>query len=853
MSKPFILKQARRCCCAVIGITLALGVLAVQRVHAEELPESPPTDVTFSYSEKKEEAPSSQSNPRKCRGGSLANFMQDCVAEEVAHDAVTTTTEGSTTNLRATLGITVTPQLAPSDSDSFNVTLKVYVGRPSIPADMKDESKAGVKSDTRLLSEKLSGWQKQLGSAEIEKLKKDGKIVLDITAAVAGLSTLELDKAPVLATVLWEKDERLFSIGRLKIRNELLESMLPEIERKIRETKRQLELAKDSGGKQIERFDEAYMVAERISNEKEAIDGRIRKKQARLNALSDKQNEVPESARTLAEQGKFLESEIRKTEGQIIANRNAGITDNTGLFGRLDNYREQLARINAEIERRMPDRSRIAGEMDRAKKELVALQNGYWEKIKSLHHAITEINISANLLNQTNGDIDQLKDELINLEKQKRMLDDLEVPVIERIRLFADSEGVYIAEKEKTSVEEIRKLRDEILETEEILRDLEREKKEAWDDFFDMANEATWLLTQIHGSSVSQGNGVWATLKDVASNSGAIMHSAKMSAAVDFGVDMYDVFVEGWGKGGPAGAIVQLVHKLAWKGVGKAVDATLMPPPESRPPDDTLQLDTILSREDIEGFNDDILAEVNNKYKLKLKHPLTTQSVIKTAVFRGAKAGLTRHAKDYGYKTLGVAMTKEHIFWAGRNPGGILSMSPDKISNELKRARENILGLTKPSEGLKSFAKSLKKGLIKDTIKATLKYYIKEQENEAWEKFFLAEAAQVNLFQVYSLAKSAYWSTYDKLAELKQRYEKLIYNLDEDAGFKIIKNNTFDSDASLRIIITLESPSYRNETVILGNVTAEADGLHNFVMNAESIKVSSKSKRVKLDLNIKQQ
>jgi hypothetical protein len=216
MSKPFILKQAGRCCCVFIGITLALGVLAVQRVHAE-LPENPPTDVTFSYSENKEEPTTSQSSPRKCKGGSLAAFTQDCVADQMKHGDASISTRDTTTRtrtrtkntttLKATLGITITPRLEISESDSFKVTLNVSVGQPNIPADMKEQSKAGVKSDTGHLSKTLPDWEKNLESAEIKKLKKDGKIVLDITSAVAGLSTLELDKAPVLVTVLWEKEE----------------------------------------------------------------------------------------------------------------------------------------------------------------------------------------------------------------------------------------------------------------------------------------------------------------------------------------------------------------------------------------------------------------------------------------------------------------------------------------------------------------------------------------------------------------------------------------------------------------------------------------------------------------------
>jgi hypothetical protein len=503
----------------------------------------------------------------------------------------------------------------------------------------------------------------------------------------------------------------------------------------------------------------------------------------------------------------------------------------------LDSYKTQLARIDSVLKDRLPTLHDNTAALAQARQELTALENQYWEKRKQEARAISELDLVKNLLSSTFDEMDKAKEQLIILEMQKRQLDASGSPAIQRIQVNGDGQALYAAEW-KGPFDELQQLDQEIKEMKAAVEILKTGKTESFNDFKAKFQEGTDILTQLHGNNVSQGNGVWATLKDVASNDGMIMHNARGQAAVDFGINAYEVFVEGWGRGGPAGALIETMHKVASAGIQMGL-------------------------EDASGVLDsgnftyqDTVSNANTQFNAGISDPLTAAEIAKTGIYRTIEDGLTRHARDFGNETLGVQMAKkfarpDRVNFAKMMTDRTLSASALRSQGEklnLHRKRIMQLGQRETFNG-----KSLGASLVKDAIKTAAKAYFQGQENALWEDLLVANAAQTILYRNYKETAEKYWVAYDELEKLKKQRADLVLGYNPQSGFKVLTSKPFNDKVKLHIQVSLHQPQGHQEAVSLNGVPAQsATAPHEFQLEARTLPHAENPNPSPIDIQIQQ-
>nr|MBX2859793.1 hypothetical protein [Vampirovibrio sp.] len=217
------------------------------------------------------------------------------------------------------------------------------------------------------------------------------------------------------------------------------------------------------------------------------------------------------------------------------------------------------------------------------------------------------------------------------------------------------------------------------------------------------------------------------------------------------------------------------------------------------------------------------IKEINDKYQASLTQPASAPEVMKTVVARSIEDGLVRHGQEFGNKTLGVAVAKKmagsqlESFNRYLGTRGSTKEGLRVIYNNLNKylGQANKLATKEPyTKG------SLGKGLVKDVIKTAMKTYFQEQENQVWEEFFMAEAAQKSLYKAYQMSADAYWKSYDELIKVRKKHAELVFGYDSHSGFKILTREPFEDDQPVTIRLSLVKPEGFRESVSLNNVSA---------------------------------
>jgi choice-of-anchor C domain-containing protein len=581
---------------------------------------------------------------------------------------------------------------------------------------------------------------------------------------------------------------------------------------------RQQEAIKRNFETQLERLQQAFQGLEAIKREKTALDQRMMDKRRALVALENPPVEVPKSAKTLYGQRQFVASEVQTLEDKIVSLSRAGRSGEAAkLYPQLESLQQQLQRIDVALKGKMPPPVNNTLEIESIKKELLALENTYWDLRKRELHTSSDLDIFSNVADATYEDLEALKKEYVKLEMIKRNLALQGSPALREVRVDTNQDTVYWAEW-RMPVADLEALETEIREDEQLLLQLKEQKARSFSAFKEKALEASGYLSALHGDNVSQGTGVWATLKDVVRNDGMIFYNARGQAAIEFGMNAYEVFVEGWGKGGPAGAVVETFHKVAMTGIQLGLeDGTGVL--EFKPSEDTLR-------------------EINDKYQASLTNPLSTPEVLKTTIYRGIEDGLTRHARDFGNQkvaslvhrqaTQELAAFQRYLGTRGSTREGLKS-----IYTNLTKHFDQATHLANKEPYTKAdFGKSL----LKDAIKTAAKAYFQNQENALWEDFLKAEAAQKALHLNYTLSAQTYWKAYDELNVKKRRHADLVYGYDRNLGFTIRAKKPFDEKQRLTISIGLLKPEGFKESVYLSGIKALPKlSAHQHTMEAVSL------------------
>lgn len=160
-----------------------------------------PTNVALGYEEVR------PGEKQECGGGGILGAI-NCVTIRIEGAGA----DGNITSI-ATLSITLTPVLrAEGNRREVKVYVRVEMGRPSISDNFENQEQieADVKSDTRLLKERLKRWSTRLGAGQLDDLKTKGETQVQIARSnpdpagrgpFEGLKVLVLENRPVILTV----------------------------------------------------------------------------------------------------------------------------------------------------------------------------------------------------------------------------------------------------------------------------------------------------------------------------------------------------------------------------------------------------------------------------------------------------------------------------------------------------------------------------------------------------------------------------------------------------------------------------------------------------------------------------
>ncbi len=635
-----------------------------------------------------------------------------------------------------------------------------------------------------------------------------------------------------------EEPLKKYTIQGISLDQREWQNRMFDLQRESLDMERKMESLKRVASEQLTRVQHAFNQAEAVKSQKQALDQRIIAQRKILNDLENPPREIPANARTLVQQRDFVAQSIKQTEDQILAlpPQNRG-QQATRLIATLDSLKEQLARIEAALKEKLPPLPDRSAEIAQARQTLDNLTDQFWALRKQETHAISELDIANNLLAATLRDIDTTKDEWFQIETQKRQLDANGTPFVEQVQVLANQQPVYQAEW-RGPFEELQKKDQEIQKMTDAVRHLKETKDSIFADFKAKAQQASDTLSILHGDSVSQGNGVWATLTDLVHNNGAIMDTARANAAVDFGLNAYEVFVEGWGRGGPAGALIETLHKVAMAGVQYGLE------------DASGVLDS-------ENFvYQDGLYEANTQLGAGTSNPLTTAEVAKTAIYRTIEDGLTRHGRELGNQTLGVNLARRFAqsdrlqFARMMGQPGIGAEALKAQGEKLNQHRRRLMQLGQREA---YSAGGLGSSLIKDALKTAVKAYYQGVENSLWESFVLTQATQVNLYRTYQEAAENYWNGYDQLQKLKKERADLVYGYNPQTGFRVVKNEPFDEKAALQVQVILKQPQGHQEQVALGGIVAGNGGSpHTYVLQAKALPHAGNPNPAPVQLSISQ-
>lgn len=174
-----------------LGLTLLLGglIYAPLDVQAQG---GPATPVALSYKEPVVK------EVKKCTGGGLFGAME-CVTkrmEGVAEAIEGADAPGARLALKLTAELEVLPPL-----ERYTVRIRGGAALPEYHGELKPESKVLVQADAASIAQRFAALAIVLDAAQVETLKRDGKLSLDITSQFDGLQKLALEASPVLLNV----------------------------------------------------------------------------------------------------------------------------------------------------------------------------------------------------------------------------------------------------------------------------------------------------------------------------------------------------------------------------------------------------------------------------------------------------------------------------------------------------------------------------------------------------------------------------------------------------------------------------------------------------------------------------
>lgn len=642
-------------------------------------------------------------------------------------------------------------------------------------------------------SDKANDAEKVVGEAK-EQAKAAGR--WRVFSSISAQDRVTVAESPL----------RSYSIHNLVVSRSDWEVRQVELQQQAERLAKDLEILRGQADEQLQRIAQAFENADALAQEKLEIDRRILAKTEQFEELS-KPTTVPQADQVLYQQKQFTERSLQDTEDKILlASQEARHKELPSLFEEREGLRAQLRRINQTLKQKMPALRVDESSLAERRSELDRLEAQYWEKRKQEMHALSEIDLVGRLIDGTFSEIDKIAERSEQLELEKRQMDENGIPCVRAIEVQAHGQTVYRAEWQG-AVEELEAKTREISEMEAELTQLKEIKDQTLLDFQTRSQEAGDILTSLHGNSLAQGNGVWATLKEVVSNDGAILANARKQASIDFGMNAYEVFVEGWRKGGPAGAIVETMSKVAMAGIQYGGE------------DATGLLDT--SAADSDGI-----------------HHFSTPEVTKMLTYRAVEDGLLRRVRNLGDRTAGAQMLKRFArpdrlkYLQISGTPGVTAEDLRAIGQRVNLNRRRLMQLSSP----KTYrAADLGSSLLKDAIKQSLKQWAQVEENELWEAFLLAQAGQVNLYQLYGAAAEAYWTGYDKLQSLKEQRAELADGYDPVSGFRILVNQPFDDKATLSISINLSQAEGHQETVTFSGAKALQTRPQEFQLRAASI------------------
>ena len=173
----------------VLTAVVALSYINWASAPAFAQGDSAPVDVVLTYTET---APAEAAPPVEKTigaGGGLLGAM-DCVTQRIAEAGLEGGDSGvevSGPTSTANLPLTLTAVLRrPEGTESSEVRVRVRGGSPVFDGDFDDQTRNQIRSDGRLVKEKLKRWYVTLTPEQVAALRRDGSLVIEVVRPFQG-------------------------------------------------------------------------------------------------------------------------------------------------------------------------------------------------------------------------------------------------------------------------------------------------------------------------------------------------------------------------------------------------------------------------------------------------------------------------------------------------------------------------------------------------------------------------------------------------------------------------------------------------------------------------------------------
>lgn len=193
----------------VLTAVVALSCINWASTSAFAQDGSAPVDVVLTYTETAPAEAAAPVEKTTCSGGGLLGAM-NCVTqriEEAGSGAGGGSVEVSGPTSTAMLPLTLIAVLRkPEGTGPFEVRVKVRGGSPIFDGDFDDQTKTVIRSDGRLVKEKLKRWHVTLTAEQMATLRRDSSLTVEVVHPFRGLKKLALN-GPAQVQVQYTKEE----------------------------------------------------------------------------------------------------------------------------------------------------------------------------------------------------------------------------------------------------------------------------------------------------------------------------------------------------------------------------------------------------------------------------------------------------------------------------------------------------------------------------------------------------------------------------------------------------------------------------------------------------------------------